>query len=61
MGGDNPVAIDPLDVMPLPHRDGLAALGDSALGHAVRRALALGPLGAGYSEPDVIAVHDSHL
>jgi hypothetical protein len=60
MGGDNPVAIDPLDVMSLPH-DGLATLGDSALGHAVRRALALGPLGAGYSEPDAIAVHDSHL
>lgn len=60
MGADNPGTFDPLDVGSVPH-DFLAALGDSVLGHAVRRALALGPLGTGYSEPDAIAVHDSHL
>jgi hypothetical protein len=57
---DNPIAIDPLDVASVPH-DGLAALGDSVLDHAVRRILAFGPPGAGYSEPDPIAAHDSHV
>ena len=57
---DNRFAIGPLDAASVPH-DGVAAHGDSALDHAVRRILALGPPGAGYSEPDPIAAHDSHV
>lgn len=57
---DNPIASGPLDVTAVPH-DGLVALGDSVLGHAVRRILALGPHGAAHSEPDPIAAHDSHV
>jgi hypothetical protein len=57
---DNPIAIGPLDVASVLH-DGLAAPGDSPLDHALRRVLALGPAGAGYSEPDAIAAHDSHV
>jgi hypothetical protein len=57
---DHPNAIGPLDAASVPH-DSRAAYGDSALDHAVRRILALGPPGAGYSEPDPIAAHDSHV
>jgi hypothetical protein len=57
---DHPVAIGPLDVTSVPH-DVLAAQGNSVLDHALRRILAVGPLGAGYSEPNPIAAHDSHV
>jgi hypothetical protein len=57
---DSPIAIGPLDVASVPH-DALAAHGGSALDHAVRRILALSPPQAGYSEPDPIAAHDSHI
>jgi hypothetical protein len=58
--GDNPVATRPLDAASVT-RESLADLGGSALGHALRRILALGPPGTGYGEPDAIAAHDSHL
>jgi hypothetical protein len=58
--GDNPAATRPLDVASV-SPESLAALGDSALGHALRRILALGTPGTGCGEPDAIAAHDSHL
>jgi hypothetical protein len=41
--------------------DHVAALGDSALGHAVRRMLALGDASRGPAAVDPIAAHDSHV
>lgn len=41
--------------------DDVAALGDSALGHAVRRVLTLGVAGRGAGAADPIAAHDSHV
>jgi hypothetical protein len=57
---DDPIAIGPLDVTSVP-RDVLSAQGDSVLDHALRRILAVGPPGAGYSEPNPIAAHDNHV
>jgi hypothetical protein len=57
---DNPTDIAALDVATLSDGD-VDALGDSALGHAVRWILALGDAGRGPSAVDPIAVHDSHV
>lgn len=50
----------PLDVSALSGAD-LILLGDSALGHAVRRALALSRGGQDPDSVDTIAAHDSHI
>lgn len=57
---DDLIDIDGIDVAALSSGD-LAALGDSALGHAVRQLLALGATGRAPSADDPIAAHDSHV
>ncbi len=57
---DDLADVGTLDVTGLP-ADDVAALGDSALGHAVRRLLALGPASRDPNAADLFAVHDSHV
>jgi hypothetical protein len=48
------------DISKLSAQD-VEALGASTLGHAVRRALALGAFSADLQNEDPIAAHDSHV
>jgi hypothetical protein len=57
---DDPVDIRALDVATLSDFD-VATLGDSVLGHAVRRVLAAGGGGRASNEASAIAAHDSHV
>ena len=57
---DDLIDVGALDVTELHHGE-VAALGDSALGHAVRRVVALGPASRDPNATDLIAVHDSHV
>ena len=57
---DGIIDIDALGVTGLSPCD-IAGLGDSALGHAVRRLLALRNAGCDADAADTIAAHDSHV
>ena len=57
---DTPIDIDTLDAAVLSSA-ALTRLGDSALGHAVRRMLERCNPGPDPAEPDSIAAHDSHI
>lgn len=54
------IDIDTLDVAKLSPA-AVTTLGDSALGHAVRRMLECGAVGADPAAPAPIAAHESHV
>jgi hypothetical protein len=57
---DDLIDVDILDVTTLPLGD-VAVLGDSVLGHAVRRRLTHGTRAQDVGPADAIAAHDSHV
>jgi hypothetical protein len=57
---DNSIEVEPLDVAAL-SPDDVASLGDCALGHAVRRRLALGSAEDNPEARDLIAAFESHV
>jgi hypothetical protein len=57
---DTSIDIDTLDAAVL-SAGTVARLGDSALGHAVRRVLERCDFGSDQTAPDPIAAHDSHI
>lgn len=57
---DTSIDLDTLDVATLPSA-AITTLGDSALGHAVRRALERDDMRSDNTALDPIAAHDSHV
>lgn len=57
---DTLVDVDALDLTAIGPSD-VTALGDTVLGHALRRLLTLSPSAADFDRADPIAAHDSYV